>query len=192
MATSQLDLEALEAEIGRFLGGVAVAEGTGAKLQRLLRGFLERELLPQADRAAGMGLDPSPFLGVVSDILRRYADSLEPPGPRLLSSSPTGDGRASGAGHPGRDGTGTAGGRWRGVRRMGTARYAFRIRGRASDEALAALQEELEVEVEDDPEVTSTAIRGWLPDQAALYGILTRIRLLGLELLEVRRLPGPG
>jgi hypothetical protein len=55
MATSQLDLEALEAEIGRFLGGVAVAEGTGAKLQRLLRGFLERELLPLADRAAGMG-----------------------------------------------------------------------------------------------------------------------------------------
>ena len=81
MATSQLDLEALEAEIGRFLGGVAVAEGTGAKLQRLLRGFLERELLPLADRAAGMGLDPAPFLGVVSDILRRYADALEPPGP---------------------------------------------------------------------------------------------------------------
>ena len=46
--------------------------------------------------------------------------------------------------------------------------------------------------MEVDPERTSTAIRGWLPDQAALYGILTRIRLLGLELLEVRRLPGPG
>ena len=58
-----------------------MAEGTGAKLQRLLRGFLERELLPLADRAAGMGLDPSPFLGVVSDIMRRYADALEPPGP---------------------------------------------------------------------------------------------------------------
>jgi hypothetical protein len=28
----------------------------------------------------GMGLDPSPFLGVVSDIRRRYADALEPPG----------------------------------------------------------------------------------------------------------------
>lgn len=77
---SQLDLEALEAEIGRFLDGVAVAEGTGAKLQRLLRGFLERELLPLADRAAGMRLDPSPFLGVASDILRRYADALERPG----------------------------------------------------------------------------------------------------------------
>jgi len=27
-----------------------------------------------------MRLDPSPFLGVASDILRRYADALERPG----------------------------------------------------------------------------------------------------------------
>jgi hypothetical protein len=27
-----------------------------------------------------MGLDPSPFLGVASDILCRYADALERPG----------------------------------------------------------------------------------------------------------------
>jgi hypothetical protein len=73
---------------------------------------------------------------------------------------------------------------------MGTARYAFRVRGRASDEVLTALREELEVEV--DPDRTSTAIKGWLPDQAALYGMLERIRLLGLELLEVRRLPRSG
>jgi hypothetical protein len=72
---------------------------------------------------------------------------------------------------------------------MGTARYAFRVRGMASDEVLTALQEELEVEVEVEPDQTSTAIKGWLPDQAALYGMLERIRLLGLELLEVRRLP---
>jgi hypothetical protein len=75
---------------------------------------------------------------------------------------------------------------------MGTARYAFRVRGRAGDEVLTALQEELEVEVEVDPDRTSTAIKGWLPDQAALYGMLERIRLLGLELLEVRRLPRSG
>ena len=75
---------------------------------------------------------------------------------------------------------------------MGTALYAFRVRGRASDEVLTALQEELEVEVEVDPDLTSTAIKGWLPDQAALYGMLERIRLLGLELLEVRRLPRSG
>ena len=45
MATSQLDLEALEAEIGRFLDGVAVAEDTGAKLQRLLRWSARYRLL---------------------------------------------------------------------------------------------------------------------------------------------------
>jgi hypothetical protein len=72
---------------------------------------------------------------------------------------------------------------------MGTARYAFRVRGSTSDEVLAALREEMEVEVKVDPDLTSTAIQGWLPDQAALYGMLARIRLLGLELLEVRRLP---
>ena len=61
---------------------------------------------------------------------------------------------------------------------MGAARYAFRVRGRASDEVVAALQEELEVEVEVevDADRTSTAIKGWLPDQAALYGMLARIR----------------
>jgi hypothetical protein len=69
---------------------------------------------------------------------------------------------------------------------MGAARYAFRVRGRASDEALAALREEPE------PDRSSTAIQGWLPDQAALYGVLARIRQLGLELLEVRRLPRSG
>jgi hypothetical protein len=75
---------------------------------------------------------------------------------------------------------------------MGTERYAFRVRGRASDEVLAALREELEVEMEVEADRTSTAIQGWLPDPAALYGMLARIRLLGLELLEVRRLPQSG
>ena len=68
---------------------------------------------------------------------------------------------------------------------MGEARYAFRVRGRSSAAVLTALQEGLDVDVAP----TSTAVRGWLPDQAALFGMLARIRLLGLELLEVRRLP---
>jgi hypothetical protein len=34
-----------------------------------------------------------------------------------------------------------------------------------------------------------TALTGALPDQAALYGVLAEIEALGLELLEVRRLP---
>ena len=75
---------------------------------------------------------------------------------------------------------------------MAVARYAFRVRGWASDEVLAALREELEVEVVPEPDRSSTAIQGWLPDQAALYGVLARIRQLGLELLEVRRLPRSG
>ena len=75
---------------------------------------------------------------------------------------------------------------------MGAARYAFRVRGRAGEEVLAALREELEVELVLDPDQACTAIQGWLPDQAALYGVLARIRLLGLELLEVRRLPRSG
>ena len=71
---------------------------------------------------------------------------------------------------------------------MGEARYAFRVRGRSSAAVLTELQEGLDVDVAP----TSTAVRGWLPDQAALFGMLARIRLLGLELLEVQRLPMAG
>jgi hypothetical protein len=68
---------------------------------------------------------------------------------------------------------------------MGTARYAFRVRGPASDAAMTARQEGLEAQI--DP--ISTAVHGWLPDQSAVSGMLARIRLLGLELIEIRRLP---
>jgi hypothetical protein len=68
---------------------------------------------------------------------------------------------------------------------MGMARYAFRVRGSTSDAVLTAWLEGLEAEV--DP--TGTALQGWLPDQAAISGMLARIRLLGLELIEIRRLP---
>jgi hypothetical protein len=40
---------------------------------------LEGEVLPQAARAADLGLDPTPFLAVVSDVLRLYAEALERP-----------------------------------------------------------------------------------------------------------------
>lgn len=35
-----------------------------------------------------------------------------------------------------------------------------------------------------------TLLRGTVTDQAALHGVLAQIEALGLELLEVRRLPG--
>ena len=34
-----------------------------------------------------------------------------------------------------------------------------------------------------------TTLSGVLADQAALYGVLTQLEALGLELIEVRRLP---
>ena len=34
-----------------------------------------------------------------------------------------------------------------------------------------------------------TLLRGHLPDQAAVYGMIARLEALGLELLELRRLP---
>jgi hypothetical protein len=71
---------------------------------------------------------------------------------------------------------------------MTTTWYAVRVRGRPSDVAEAASQEGLEVAI--DP--VRTVLRGRLPDQAALLGVLTKARLLGLELVEVRRRPQAG
>jgi hypothetical protein len=76
----QVDLEALAAEATAFLEQVPVAEGSAAKLSRLLLGFLETEVLPQATRAADQGIDPTPLFSVVSGVLRLYADAIEDPG----------------------------------------------------------------------------------------------------------------
>jgi hypothetical protein len=72
-------LAALDAEITGFLDQAAVAGGIGAKLNRQLSGFLEAEVLPQAMRAAELGIDPTPLLDVVATVLRMYADGLERP-----------------------------------------------------------------------------------------------------------------
>jgi hypothetical protein len=52
-------------------------------------------------------------------------------------------------------------------------------------ESLRGAFEELTITVSP----VETVLRGTDLDQAALYGILERIRALGLELTEVRRLP---
>jgi hypothetical protein len=78
-SASAVDVEALVAEVVEFLDDVPAAEGIGWRLNRLLHGFLEGEVLPQAERAVDLGLDPTPLLTVVSDVLRLYADALERP-----------------------------------------------------------------------------------------------------------------
>jgi hypothetical protein len=39
------------------------------------------------------------------------------------------------------------------------------------------------------PRTTDTILAGVLADRAALYGVIAQIEALGLELIEVRRLP---
>lgn len=73
------DLAALDAEVAAFLDQAAVAEGVGTELNRLLFGFIEAEVLPQAMRAAELCIDPTPLLDVVATVLRMYADGLERP-----------------------------------------------------------------------------------------------------------------
>ncbi len=38
----------------------------------------------------------------------------------------------------------------------------------------------------------NTVLTGTLPDQAALYGVLAEAEALGLELIELRRIPPPS
>lgn len=65
-----------------------------------------------------------------------------------------------------------------------TARYEIHIRGRVGPE-LAEVFEGLNAEVQP----VETVLHGEIVDQAALHGVLDRVRALGLELTEVRRLP---
>jgi hypothetical protein len=76
----ELDVAALAAEAAMSLEQDAVVDGIGAKLNRLLFDFLEAEVLPQAMRAAELGIDPTPLLEVVATVLRMYADGLQRPG----------------------------------------------------------------------------------------------------------------
>jgi hypothetical protein len=62
--------------------------------------------------------------------------------------------------------------------------YEICVRGRLGDAALRAF-EGLEAEAHG----KDTTLRGALPDQAALHGVLGQIESLALELLEVRRVP---
>ena len=65
-----------------------------------------------------------------------------------------------------------------------TIRYAFRVRGSSNDALLVARQAGLGGD-----RVRHTTISGRFRDQAALCGTLARLRLLGLEVMDVRELP---
>jgi hypothetical protein len=63
--------------------------------------------------------------------------------------------------------------------------YEIRVRGRVTP-ALLARFEGLEATVEP----VETVLHGPVEDQAALHGVIQLVNSLGLELIEVRRLPG--
>ena len=68
----------------------------------------------------------------------------------------------------------------------GGGSYEIRVRGRLTDSLVAAF-EGMHASVEP----VETVLHGPVEDQAALYGLLDRIQALGLELVEIRRLPDP-
>jgi hypothetical protein len=62
--------------------------------------------------------------------------------------------------------------------------YEFWVRGHLGKTMLSAFPD-LQARVRG----SDTVLRGTLLDQAALHGVLAKIQALGLELIELRRLP---
>jgi hypothetical protein len=67
------------------------------------------------------------------------------------------------------------------------AYYEIRIKGRVGDSLLLAF-EGLTVTTES----VETILHGPIPDQHALHELLAKIQSLGLEVVELRRLPAGG
>jgi hypothetical protein len=63
--------------------------------------------------------------------------------------------------------------------------YEIRIRGTVGASLLASF-EEMDAAVRP----AETVLTGKITDQAQLHGVLERIQLLGLELIEIRQVPG--
>jgi hypothetical protein len=66
------------------------------------------------------------------------------------------------------------------------ASYEIRIRGRVSGTLLESFEG-----LSSGLEPVETILHGPVRDQEALHGVLDHIQALGLELIEVRRLPDP-
>jgi hypothetical protein len=68
----------------------------------------------------------------------------------------------------------------------GPQRYEIRVHGHLGEMIRSAFPD-LQARTRDD----TTVLSGVFADQAALYGALAEMEALGLELIEVRRLPAP-
>jgi hypothetical protein len=71
------------------------------------------------------------------------------------------------------------------VLRVHETGYEIRIRGRVTAVLLDSFNG-----MESDVLPVETVLHGLVRDQAELHGLIDRIQALGLELVEVRRLPG--
>jgi hypothetical protein len=67
-----------------------------------------------------------------------------------------------------------------------TTSYELKVRGRLSRTVLDQFER---LALVADVEPVETVLHGPVEDQAALHGLIRRIEALGLELVEVRRLP---
>jgi hypothetical protein len=65
------------------------------------------------------------------------------------------------------------------------ATYEIRVRGRVSRVVLEGFEG-----MESELGAVETLLHGKVRDQAELHGLLDRVKALGLELVELRRLPG--
>ena len=68
---------------------------------------------------------------------------------------------------------------------MPESSYEIRVRGRVTRSLLDSFER-----MESELEPVETVLHGPVRDQAELHGLIDRIQALGLELIEVRRLPG--
>jgi hypothetical protein len=68
---------------------------------------------------------------------------------------------------------------------MPDASYEIRIRGRVTEPLLSSFEG-----MSSTFEPVDTVLHGPVRDQAELHGLIDRIQALGLELVELRRLPG--
>ena len=64
--------------------------------------------------------------------------------------------------------------------------YEIRVRGHLGTKMLRAFPA-----LSAQAQGADTLLTGCLPDQAAVYGVIARLEALGLDLVELRRLP-PG